>query len=104
MSGKLSRQWPTRVLHYVLVSDALDLFGLNAYIASAEEGEPICIGDKGGDTTIYEFFPGRSIEIYVTDGGYIKGVRIWRHGKHSDVREAEVGDCPTWVDTLEDDE
>jgi hypothetical protein len=38
--------------------------GLQIHTAYREPGEPICIGDKSGLSTIFKTLAGRSIEIY----------------------------------------
>jgi hypothetical protein len=74
--------------------------GLQIMTAYNEPGEPICIGDKSGDSTIYQTFAGRSIEIYTYEG-HITGVRCWYFDHEENmIIEAEVGVVPE----LEDEE
>jgi hypothetical protein len=76
--------------------------GLQIHTAYREPGEPICIGDKSGLSTIFKTLAGRSIEIYTYDG-YITGIRVCYFDHDRTIIEAEVGEVPELDPDMEED-
>jgi hypothetical protein len=83
-------------------SNGITYGGLQIHTAWREPGEPICIGDKSGQSTIYQTFAGRNIEIYTYEG-HITGVRVSYFDHDKIIIEAEVGEVPELDPNMEED-
>jgi hypothetical protein len=87
-------------------SNGITYGGLKIHTAYNETGQPICIGDQSGETSIHKTVPGRSLEIY-TEAGMIIGIRVTYFGddiEEEPIIEAEIGDCPELDDPFGDDD